>query len=76
MQLLLPLSSVLGFPLYKETTNGRAATHQLYSFNIEIWFDANGGNEYLIDFANGEQTFPCCTLGWVWLTLRARQISL
>ena len=34
--LLLPLSSVLGFPLYKDTANGRAATHQLYSFAIEF----------------------------------------
>ena len=34
--LLLPLSSVLGFPLYEDTANGRAATHQLYSFAIEF----------------------------------------
>ena len=33
---LLPLSSVLGFPLYEDTANGRAATHQLYSFAIEF----------------------------------------
>ena len=39
--LLLPLSSVLGFPLYEDTANGRAATHKLYSFTIEIWFGAN-----------------------------------
>ena len=39
--LLLPLSSVLGFPLYKDTVIGRAATHQLYSFAIEVWFGAN-----------------------------------
>ena len=36
--LLLPLSSVLGFPLYKNKDNGRAATHQLYSFAIWVWF--------------------------------------
>ena len=36
--LLLPLSSLLGFPLYEDTANRRAATQQLYSFDIEIWF--------------------------------------
>ena len=36
--LLLPLSSVPGFPLYEDTDNGRAATHQLFSFVIEVWF--------------------------------------
>ena len=39
--LLLLLSSVLGFPLYKDTANGRAATHQLYSFAIDVGFGAN-----------------------------------
>ena len=39
--LLLLLSSVLGFPLYKDTANGRAATHQLYSF-AGVWFGAAG----------------------------------
>ena len=39
--LLLPLSSVLGFPLYEDTANGRAATHQLYSLAIEVGFGAN-----------------------------------
>ena len=34
--LVLRLSSVLGFPLYKDTANGRDATHQLYSFAIEF----------------------------------------
>ena len=34
--LLLPLSFMLGFPLYEETGNGRAATHQPYSFAIEV----------------------------------------
>ena len=34
--LLLPFSTVLGFPLYKNTGDGRAATHQLYSFAIEV----------------------------------------
>ena len=42
--LLLPLSSVLGFPLYEDTANGRAATHQLYSFAIEVGFGANGSS--------------------------------
>ena len=37
LQLLL-LSSGLGFPLYEDTANGRATTHQLYSFAIEIGF--------------------------------------
>ena len=32
--LLLPLSFVLAFPLYKDTANGRAPTFQLYSFAI------------------------------------------
>ena len=35
---LLPKFSVLGFPLYEYTANGRAATHQLYSFAIEVGF--------------------------------------
>ena len=35
---LLPKFSVLGFPLYEDTANGRAATHQLYSFAIEVGF--------------------------------------
>ena len=38
---LIQTGSVLGFPLYKDTGNGRAATHQLYSFAIEVWFGAN-----------------------------------
>ena len=42
MLLLLLLSSVLGFPLYDDTANGRAATHQLYSFVIEVCFGSNG----------------------------------
>ena len=36
--LLLLLSSVLGFPLYEDTANGRAATHQLNSFVKEVWY--------------------------------------
>ena len=36
--LLLPFSSVLGFPLYEDTGDGRAVTHQLYSFAIEVWY--------------------------------------
>ena len=36
MLLLLLLSSVLGFPLYKDTINVRAATHQLFSFAIKF----------------------------------------
>ena len=39
---MLKLSSVLGFPLYKDTTDGRAATQQVYSFAIDVWFGANG----------------------------------
>ena len=27
-----------GFPFYKVTDKGRAATHQLYSFDIEVGF--------------------------------------
>ena len=42
--LLLPLSSVMGFPLYRDTAVGRAATLQLYSFVIEVWFGANARN--------------------------------
>ena len=34
--LLLPLTSVLGFPLYEDTSNGRATKHQLYSLAIEF----------------------------------------
>ena len=33
---LLPYSSEQGFPLYEYTADGRAATHQLYSFAIEF----------------------------------------
>ena len=36
--LLLPLSAVLGFPLYEDTANRRAARHQLYSLAIEVWY--------------------------------------
>ena len=39
--LLLLLFSALGFPLYEDTADGRAATQQLYSFTIEFWFGAN-----------------------------------
>ena len=39
--LLLPVSSVLIFPLYKDTANGGAAKHQLYSLAIGVWFGAN-----------------------------------
>ena len=38
MLLLLLFSSVLGFPLYKDTDSGRAATHQVYSFTTEVWY--------------------------------------
>ena len=34
--LLLSLSSVLSLPLYEDTANGRATTHQLYSFAVEV----------------------------------------
>ena len=36
--MLLPFSTELGFTLHRDTANGRAATHQLYSFAIEIGF--------------------------------------
>ena len=36
--LLLTLSTVLGFTLYKDTVNGRTATYQLYSFAIDVWY--------------------------------------
>ena len=35
---LLPFSSVLGFSLYEDIDDGRAATHHLYSFAIEVWY--------------------------------------
>ena len=35
---LLSFSSVLGFQLYKDNNDGRAATNQLYSFAIEVWY--------------------------------------
>ena len=35
---LLPKFSALGFPLYEDTANVRAATHQLYSFSIGVGF--------------------------------------
>ena len=38
--LLLPFSFVLGFPLYKDTDDARATTHQLNTFAIEVWFGA------------------------------------
>ena len=38
---VLLLSSVLGFPLYEGTADGRAATHQLYSFAIDVGLGAN-----------------------------------
>ena len=36
--LLLPLFTVLGFTLYKDTGERRAVTHQLYSSAIEVWY--------------------------------------
>ena len=36
--LLLLFHTVLGFTLYEDTANGRAATHQLYGFAIEVWY--------------------------------------
>ena len=36
--LLLPFSSVLGFTLYEDRGDGRAATHQLYSSAKEAWY--------------------------------------
>ena len=42
--MLLPFSSVLGFTLYKDTAYGRDASHQLYSFAIEVGFGANGSS--------------------------------
>ena len=36
--MLLPFSTELGFTLHEDTSNGRATTHQLYSFAIEIGF--------------------------------------
>ena len=41
-----PIFSVLGFPLYEDTANGRAATHQLYSFAIEVWLGTNDPPAY------------------------------
>ena len=38
MLLLLPFYTVLGFTLYEDTGNRRAATHQPLSFDIEVWF--------------------------------------
>ena len=35
--LLLLFHTVLGFTLYEDTVNGRAATHQLYGFAIQVW---------------------------------------
>ena len=45
---VLLLSSVLGFPLYEDTADGRAAIHQLYSFAIDVGFGANVINTFLI----------------------------
>ena len=36
--MLLPFSTVLGFTLYKDTGDGRAATHQRISSTIEVWY--------------------------------------
>ena len=35
---MLLFHTVLGFTLYEDTANGRAATHQLYGFAIEVWY--------------------------------------
>ena len=42
--LLLQLPSVLNFPLYEDTADGRAVTHQLYSFAIDVWWGANAAD--------------------------------
>ena len=35
------MNAVLGYPLYEDTANDKASTHELYSFGIEVWFGAN-----------------------------------
>ena len=35
---LLPVYTVLGFPLYEDTGDGMAARHQLYSSAIDVWY--------------------------------------
>ena len=40
--LLLPFSTVLGFTLYEDTGDGRAAKHQLYSSAKEVWYTPMG----------------------------------
>ena len=40
--LLFPFSIVLGFTLYEDTGNGRAAKHQLYSSAKEAWYTPMG----------------------------------
>ena len=59
--LLLPFSTVLGFTLHKDTANGRAATHQLYSFAIEIGFApmTGGGGEGCLDPWEDEELSFC-----------------
>ena len=36
--LFLPFFTVLGFKLYNDTGDGRAATHQLFSSTKEFWY--------------------------------------
>ena len=36
--LLLPFCTWLSFTLYEDTDDGKAATHQLYSLAIEVWY--------------------------------------
>ena len=45
---LLPKFSELGFPLYEDTANGRATTHQLYRFAIEIGFAPMLTAQYIV----------------------------
>ena len=59
--LLLQHSSMLGFPLYEDTANGRAATHQLYSFAVEIGLGANGKNNKK-DKNNLSSVYKLCTV--------------
>ena len=52
--MLLPFSTLLGIPLFWDTGQGRAATHQLYSSAIQVWYaPLEEGNNWARSFLIG-----------------------
>ena len=63
---VVPLSSMLGFPLYEDTANGRVGTYHLYSFAIEVWFGANA-----LTSKSNKKKLDSSIFGWLLVCLYA-----